>query len=426
MRNFTFILSISVILVSANLSSAQQLKRCGTMEYLAKQKAADPMLETQMAAIEEMTHEFESQTAGLRTSNTVITIPVVFHILYHTAAQNISDNRIYDQINTLNKDYAYRNADTVNTPAAFRPVAGNTNIQFCLAQQDTNGNFTTGIIRKSVTATGYDPLSNDNVKFSSLGGDDAWDRSNYLNLWVCNFNGASNQIIGISQFPGGAAGTDGCCILYTTVGGANYHGTEPSYNLGRTATHEIGHWLNLRHIWADDGGACNGSDFVGDTPNQGAENYGCPAFPHISCSNGPNGDMFMNYMDYGDDDCLNMFSIGQGTRANAALNGPRASIKNSVKCTDLTAISDPAAAIPFSIYPNPSAGEFVLTSNLNEAADIDITVTNMLGETVFRTSEKNIQYLVQKLDLSKQSNGIYMVEVRTGKGVSTEKLVLNR
>jgi len=421
-----YLLFLSVFVLTTMVSSAQQMHRCGTMEYLAKQMAADPTLKDRMADIEKMTHDFEMQTSGMRTSNTVITIPVVFHVLYHTAAQNISDARIFDQVNTLNKDYAYMNADTVNTPAAFRPVAANTNVQFCLAHQDPNGAYTSGIIRKSVTVTGFDPYTNDNVKLTSMGGDDAWDRGSYLNVWVCNFIGASTQIIGISQFPGGAAATDGCVILYGTIGGANVHGTTQFYNLGRTLTHEVGHWLNLRHIWGDDGGACNGSDYVADTPNQGSENYGCPAFPHISCANGPNGDMFMNYMDYGDDNCLNMFTTGQGTRITAALNGPRSSIKLSTKCQDLTGIANPTGQIPFTIYPNPSTGEFVISSQLNDRADVTISVTNLLGEIVYSRQFHDLPYLVQKIDLSYQSNGIYLVEVRTDKAVSTGKVVVNR
>ncbi len=417
---------VSVFLIAAQQISAQQHIRCGTMEYFARQKAADPSLESRIKAIEEMTQEYETKTAGMRTSNAVITIPVVFHVLYKTTAQNISDAKIFDQVNTLNKDYGLWNADTVNIPAAFRPVAANTNIQFCLAQQDPGGAFTTGIIRKSTTLNGFDPINNDNIKYTSLGGDDAWDRTNYLNVWVCNFSGASTQIIGISQFPGGAAATDGCVILYGTIGGETYHGTTASYNLGRTLTHEVGHWLNLRHIWGDDGGACSGSDYVTDTPNQGAENYGCVNFPHISCTNGPNGDMFVNYMDYGDDNCLNMFTAGQGTRMTAALNGPRIGIKTSTKCEDITGISNPSGQIPFSIYPNPSAGEFVLTTHLNDQTDVQIRVTNILGEVVLSRTTKNLSYLVEKIDLSSNPNGIYIVEIRTSNAVSTGRLVLNR
>ena len=419
------LLSATAIVLSVP-SRAQQPHRCGTMEYLAKQKAADPGLEARMAANEEFTRKFEEQTAGMRTSSTAITIPVVFHILYHTAAQNISDNRIYDQVLTMNKDYGHYNLDTANTPAAFQPMAANTNIQFCLAHTDPNGVYTTGIVRKSVTATGFDPYSNDNVKFSSMGGDDAWDRNYYLNIWVANFTGASTQIIGISQFPGGAAATDGCVIYYGTVGGDTYTGTTASYNLGRTVTHEVGHWLNLRHIWGDDGGACSGSDYVTDTPNQASENYGCPAFPHVSCTNGPNGDMYMNYMDYGDDNCLNMFSVGQGTRMIAALNGPRSAIKTSTRCDDMTGISNPSVVLPFTVYPNPSAGEFVVASQLNGRTDVTVTVSNVLGKTVYCKTFAGLSSLVEKIDLSNQSNGIYLVEVKSANALSTRKVVLSR
>ena len=426
MRKFLLFLSFSAFMMSFFHVSGQQLKRCGTMEYLARQMAADPSVKTRMDAVEEMTREFESQSSGMRTSSTVVTIPVVFHVLYKTASQNISDARIFDQINTLNKDYALMNADTVNIPAAFRPMAANTNIQFCLAHQDTNGAYTSGIIRKSVTATGFDPISNDNVKFSSSGGDNAWDRNSYLNVWVCNFTGASNSIIGISQFPGQTASTDGCVILYTTIGGENYHGTEQFYNLGRTLTHEVGHWLNLRHIWGDDGGTCTGSDFVSDTPNQASENYGCVSFPHVSCSNGPNGDMFMNYMDYGNDNCLNMFTTGQGTRMNAALNGPRLAIKNSTKCDDLTQVSNPSGRFPFSIYPNPNTGEFVLSSEIADQGDVTVTITNLLGEIIYSRKFHGLSYLVQKFDLGNQPNGIYLVEMRSESAISTGKVAVSR
>src|SRR5207253_634101 len=120
-----------------------------------------------------------------------------------------------------------------------------------------------------------------------------------------------------AQFPGGPASTDGVVVLYSSVGSIASPGTELHYNLGRSATHEIGHWLNLFHIWGDDNGSCNGSDQVSDTPNQGNNNFGCPSFPHTdNCASG-NGVMFMNYMDYTDDDCMNMFTAGQKDRMQA-------------------------------------------------------------------------------------------------------------
>lgn len=426
MRKSVLLLFVFTLFVSVNSLTAQSIKRCGTMEYLSRQLAEDPDLQTRMDAIESFTRDQEQNAAAMRTSSTVITIPVIFHVLYFNSAQNISTARILDQLATLNKDYAHLNADSNNTPVPFRPMAANTNIQFCLAQQDPSGNYTTGIIRKQVSVTGFDPLSNDNIKFSSLGGDDAWDRNFYLNIWIANFTGISAGIIGISQFPGGAAATDGCVVYYGTVGGETYHGTTQNYNLGRTLTHEVGHWLNLRHIWGDDGGTCSGSDYVADTPNQAFENYQCVAFPHVSCNNGPNGDMFMNYMDYGDDDCLNMFTAGQGTRMTSALNGPRQAIKNSTKCEDLTGISAAQALAGFSVYPNPSNGEMVISGRMNGRSVVKISVVNTLGETVFSEDYENIEDLEQQIDLSGRQNGIYFIEVRSSIGVSTQKMVLYR
>src|SRR5205085_7351896 len=142
------------------------------------------------------------------------------------------------------------------------------------------------------------------VKYTANGGHDAWNRDQYLNIWVCDLSGK----IGYAQFPGGPAATDGVVIDYQafgTLGTASI-----PFHLGRTATHEIGHWLNLRHIWGD---ANCGDDLVADTPTQQTDNGGCPSFPHVTCSNGPNGDMFMNYMDYVNDNCMNMFTAGQST-----------------------------------------------------------------------------------------------------------------
>ena len=152
-----------------------------------------------------------------------------------------------------------------------------------------------------------------------------WDATKYLNLWACSLSGG---VLGYAQFPGGSTATDGVVILNSAFGNT---ATGP-YNKGRTATHEVGHWLNLRHIWGDDGGACTGSDLVSDTPNQGAENYGCPLATKASCSNG--GDMFMNYMDYTDDACMFMFSAGQKARMQATVvsGGAHYSITTSGKC----------------------------------------------------------------------------------------------
>ena len=252
-------------------------------------------------------------------------IPVVVHVVYKTAAQNVSDAQIKSQIDVLNADFRKKNSDVSTVPAAFAPLAADTRIEFELAKTDPSGNPTTGITRTATSVNGFS--DDDAVKSASSGGADAWPADKYLNIWVCQLAGG---LLGYAQFPGGPAATDGVVILHSAFGTT---GTAAApFNLGRTTTHEVGHWLNLRHIWGDDGTGCSGSDFVADTPNQGGPNYGTPSFPHVSCSNGPNGDMFMNYMDYVDDAAMVMFSSGQVTRMQAALDGLRSAIGTAIPC----------------------------------------------------------------------------------------------
>jgi hypothetical protein len=321
------ILLLSILILFTSVAFAQ--RNCGTMENLERLKTLDPSLELHMQQIEQQTAAYIA--AHPDAERTVITVPIVVHLVYNTSSQNISDVLINAQIDQLNRDFARTNQDANNTASVFQGVAVNTNIQFCLAQRDPSGNATTGIERRQSSSTSFS--SNDNVKHFSTGGLDAWPAASYLNLWVCNLG---QGLLGYAQFPGGPASTDGVVVLYSSVGSiANPNPLGGAYNIGRTATHEVGHWVNLRHIWGDDGNGCTGSDLVGDTPNQGSENYGCPAFPHVTCSNGPNGDMFMNYMDYTDDNCMNMYSAGQASRMNALFvtGGSRVGILSSLGCT---------------------------------------------------------------------------------------------
>jgi Pregnancy-associated plasma protein-A len=247
-----------------------------------------------------------------------VTIPVVVHVVYRTNAQNISDQQVRSEIDALNKDYSATNPDRSTVPPIWSGFVSDSMIRFALAKTDPDGNSTSGITRTRTTLTSFP--QDDSVKSSANGGADAWPSDKYLNLWVCALGGG---LLGYAQFPGGPAVTDGVVILNTAFGSM---GTAAApYNLGRTATHEIGHWLNLHHIWGDTED-CTGTDFVDDTPNAQHPNYGKPIFPHVSCNNGPNGDMFMNYMDYVDDAAMVMFTNGQIARMHATLAGPRSSI----------------------------------------------------------------------------------------------------
>jgi len=300
---FTFLIALLALQQS---TLAQRV--CGTTEYQTMLEQADPSIINRREEIEQFTRDFLiSNPQGERA---LVRIPVVVHVVYNTTAENISDAQIQSQITVLNQDFRKLNADAANTPSAFAGLAGDANIEFCLASVDPNGNATSGILRVPTSATSFG--TNNTVKSSASGGSNPWNAGKYLNLWVCDISGS---ILGYAQFPGGSASTDGVVCDYQyfgTIGTA----TAP-FNKGRTATHEVGHWLNLYHIWGDDGTGCTGSDQVTDTPNAGGPNYGCPAFPRVTCSNGPNGDMFMNYMDYTDDACMFMFSNGQISRMQA-------------------------------------------------------------------------------------------------------------
>jgi hypothetical protein len=253
-----------------------------------------------------------------RVTRQLITIPVAVHIVYKRAAENISRAQVRSQITVLNRDYRAKNPDTNNVPAVWNGLVADAKIEFKLATIDPNGKRTSGITRTATTRNSFG--ADDSVKTKSGGGIAAWPANRYVNIWVCNLGGG---LLGYAQFPGGPARTDGVVILHSAFGTS---GTAAApFNLGRTATHEIGHWLNLRHIWGDRND-CGGTDHVSDTPNAQLPNYGSPAFPHISCDNGPNGDMFMNYMDYVDDPAMFMFTPGQVTRMNATLAGPRRKI----------------------------------------------------------------------------------------------------
>ncbi len=319
-RIFTFI-----ALIVGLQTSLQAQRICGTNEYQQMLEQADPSIINRRAEIEEFTRNFTVNNAG--ESRALVTIPVVVHVVYNTTAENISNSQIQSQITVLNQDFRKLNADAANIPSAFSGLAADANIEFCLATVDPNGNATSGILRVPTSATSFG--TNNTVKSSSTGGSNPWNAGKYLNLWVCDISGS---ILGYAQFPGGSASTDGVVCDYQYFG-TNGTATAP-FNKGRTATHEVGHWLNLYHIWGDDGTGCTGSDLVTDTPNAAGPNYGCPAFPRVTCSNGPNGDLFMNYMDYTDDACMYMFSNAQSTRMQSlfATGGARSSILTSTGC----------------------------------------------------------------------------------------------
>ena len=317
------------------------VRACGTMPVHERLLRTMPGYMSARIASENNAFQFASNMrAGARTGITVI--PVVVHVIYDTAAQNISDAQIKSQIAILNQDYRKTNPDVASTPAVFKSLCGDSRIEFELASTDPAGQATTGITRTQTARTSFDDT--DQMKSAATGGHDAWPADKYLNLWtVPRLTSPQGDLLGYAQFPGGAAATDGVVILHSAFGNTGT-ATAP-FNLGRTATHEIGHWLNLRHIWGDDGGGCNGDDFVADTPNCADHNFGKPVFPHVSCNNGPNGDLFMNYMDYTDDDSMFMFTNGQILRMQACLDTDRSAIGHTKPAPTLALSDNPTITL---------------------------------------------------------------------------------
>jgi hypothetical protein len=312
---------------------AQDQRNCASHEAFQYQLKQHPEMATRVKAIEDFTRQFKMQVSNNQRGTPVYTIPVVVHVLWNVAADNISDAQILSQISALNRDFQLNNADTVNIPAAFKPLTADCQISFCLAQRGPDGNPTTGIIRKFTPKNTFDALVDD-AKSSALDGNDGWDPTQYLNIWVVpRLLYIKSAILGYAQYPGAPANIDGVVIPHRYFGTTGTATTAP-FNLGRTGTHEVGHWLNLPHIWADEPN-CADDDGASDTPLQADKNYGCPVFPRLdACTGTSPGVMFMNYMDYVDDACMIMFSEGQKQRMYAQLapGGFREALATSQGC----------------------------------------------------------------------------------------------
>jgi hypothetical protein len=296
------------------VSPVPMRRQCGAMQAHFRLLEQDPTFRTRQANLERTTARRMAMAVPAAKPVTTV-IPVVVHVIHNNASENISMAQIRSQLRVLKRDFRAKNPDKSKVPAPFKGLVADANVEFVFAKKDPQGKPTNGVTRTKTTRTSFG--TNDSMKFSASGGQDAWPTDKYLNIWVCTLGGG---LLGYAQFPGGPPETDGVVILNTafgTVGTAS-----PPFNLGRTTTHEIGHWLNLRHIWGDTED-CSGTDFVADTPNAAGPNFGTPSFPHISCSNGPNGDMFMNYMDYVDDVAMFMFTSQQVERMTTALENER-------------------------------------------------------------------------------------------------------
>ena len=398
-------ITLSLLSFLFAVSIFAQERYCGTMENLELRKQQDPKLEQRMAAIEAYT---KTKVAQLEASTNkivgdVITIPVVVHVLYRNNTENISVAQIQSQLDVLNEDFRRTNSNADNTWSQ----AADTQIEFCLSTIDPNGNATSGITRKQTTRQDWG--ADNDAKRSSSGGIDPWNTSEYLNMWIVPkmttvSQGQTINLLGYAQFPGGAAATDGLVMIYNAFGRVG--AVTAPYDGGRTTTHEIGHFLNLRHIWGDSN--C-GNDFVSDTPTHQTSNRGCPT-GQVSCSS---TDMPQNYMDYTNDSCMNLFTQGQKNRMRAVLDagGARRSLALSDKCgsvaqptcTDGVQNGDETGIDCGGSCTPCQTGNQYCDSNGNSVSDEYISKVELgtISNTTGASSGGYANYTAQSTDLSK-------------------------
>ena len=416
------------LLVLALLSTLQPLSAqqgCRTVDYKQTAIARDPGLSQRLSEIERFTRlrlktpSVAVTGEGGATSGTSsgtsgagpIIIPVIVHVIYNSSAQNISDEQISSQMDVLNRDYGKLNPDTAKIPSYYRSLAADCGFRFELAAVDTNGNHISGIVRKHTAVQSF--TYDDAIKFAAKGGDNAWDRDRYLNIWVGPLVAGT---LGYSSVLGCAKEVDGVVVNYTSFGTM---GTASApFNLGRTTTHEIGHWLNLIHVWGD---ANCGDDEVADTPPQQAATYGDPSGMIFSCGNTPFGNLYMDYMDFTDDVGMHLFTYGQRDRMKIlfAPGGFRAPLLNTAALVQGTTTQAPSPEGSFSgqnirISPNPAVGLVNIVSD-GALKSGELEIYNLVGQKVVSTSFNGLSL---SLDVSSLPKGLYFVKLSGKNNVS--------
>ncbi len=378
-------------------------EKCYTSEYLQTRLSADPSWNSRIQQIEDFTSSvlYNQQVQRSEAQPNLIKVPVVFHVLYHSTNEKISKERIESLLALLNRDFRRDNPDTVNTPDRFAPLAADMEIEFYFARSDPEGKSTSGIVRKYTPVVAWQ--SDDKMKFSASYGSNAWDARYYLNIWLCNLEDVS----GYATLPGGDLSKDGVVLDFSTFSNSTLIGNAS----GRTLVHETGHWLNLRHLWGD---SYCGDDRVDDTPKQAYYTPGCPTGIRTSCGTDPNGDMYMNYMDFTNDACMNMFTQGQKQRAHALFKsgGARESILSSKGLNDPLIIAQPEdETVPewmfAKLYPNPAHNSVTVDMEYDPRwIGQEMRVTDISGKMVLR---KTIRALHEEIDIRNLKPGLYII-----------------
>jgi len=344
----------------------------------------------------------------------VVTIPVVVHVVYKNEVENISLEQIYSQIEVLNEDFRAQNGDLDLVPPYFEDFIADTEISFCLAARTPDGEWTNGVTRTETPLDNIGMLSN--VHYTDLGGRDAWEPAHYLNIWVADMGGS---VGGRSSFPGqGPAGEDGVVIDPFNFGTVGIAGTSAPYDLGRTTTHEIGHYFNLEHVWGQGSPDCDNTDFVEDTPKSSKTYLGeCPSGPLFSCDS---PDMYNNFMFYTNDACMAHFTPGQKARMWAAMQQYRSGLLDSPGCLP-THVED-LGFMDFEVFPNPNAGLFKVQLPESSMESLLLEVFDGMGRLVFKKVCSPSQATFS-VDLRTFGRGLYWLRLSGETGFVARRVI---
>lgn len=431
---------LTILLLAFALSgAAQNFHRCGTVEAVQQRDEQHPgYAEAVNRAFEEARHHAEEHRSD---PDPIYRIPVVVHIVYNTPEENIPDEMVHSQIARLNKDYRRLNLDTVDTRAEFKPVAADAGIEFYLAGEDPDGNPTSGITRTQTDRTDFTPDlfgggGLDEVKQEITGGVASWDTEKYLNIWVCDLMGDGGlfQVLGFAYPPAIAPNWpanssapepefEGVVVHYAVFGEENplSAGELSIADKGRTAVHEVGHYLGLRHIWGDalftDG--CQEDDGIEDTPNASASSQQVCNFNNNTCVDDPVDfpDMIENYMDYAEERCMNMFTQGQVDIMRSMLETAREDLITEE--VEPSSVSSPDR-IETAVFPNPSNGNIQV--GFTEVTHVQrVELLDLSGRSVFQ-QERDHRGTNMSLHLGETVPGTYLLRLITDRGMAVTRV----